>query len=123
MAFMFQRGLSIGMANAASSPVQHIPPPSFPTYPYYQQISPQPQYNAYGDPAIGITNETSAPLPIQGNAYMPQPMGNQFQYPQGVSPYALPQFTPRQNSYQWPPSNVTGEMNSGSSGAVGDESH
>lgn len=123
MALMFQRGLSIGMANAASSPVQAIPPPSFTPYPYYQPMNPQATYNPYADPNLGVNNDTPANVQIHGNTYVPHTITGQFQYSQGVHPYALVQFPTRQNTYQWPPNNTNGEMNIGSSGAIGEESH
>lgn len=122
MALMFQRGLSIGMANAASSPVSPVPPPTFTPYPYYQPMNPQSAYNPYADPNLGANNEASANVQIHGNAYVPQTITGQFQFPQGVPPYALSQFPTRQNTYQWPPNNTNSEMNPGSSGAIGEES-
>ena len=122
MALMFQRGLSIGMANAASSPVQPVPPPAFAPYPYYQPVNSPSAYNPYADPALAMTNEAPATLQVPGNTYLPQAMGNPLQYPQAVSPYTVGQFPARQNTYQWPPANPNGEMMSGSAGAVGEDS-
>ena len=61
MALMFQRGLSIGMANAAASqaPVMHPPamhppamhPPVYSQYPYYQPLSSQSAYGPFVDPS------------------------------------------------------------------------
>lgn len=127
MALMFQRGLSIGLANATASPAPPMAPPSFAPYPYYQALNPQTAFNPYIGQAVGVDDEASANLHIQGNPFMPQPM-TQYQYPQDMIPYGLGQFPARQNSYQWPPSNANADGNtapsgpSGPSGAAGGES-
>jgi hypothetical protein len=120
MALMFQRGLSIGLANATAAPPP-MAPPSFAPYPYYQALNPQAAFNPYMGQAVGIDDEISSNLQIQGSPFMPQPM-TQYQFPQDMIPYGLGQFPARQNSYQWPPSNANADVNIASSGAAGEES-
>lgn len=128
MALMFQRGISIGMANAAAShaPVMHPPamhPPVYGQYPYYQPLNSQSAaYGPFVGPAIGVDNETPANLQLQGSPYVSPTLG-QYQYPQAVSSYAHFSHIPaRQSTYQWPPSNLSGE-NGAASGAGDEESH
>ncbi len=120
MALMFQRGLSIGLANATASPAPSMAPPSFAPYPYYQALNPPTAFNPYIGQAVGLDNEASAHLQMQSNAFVPQPL-NQYQYPQEVIPYGLGHFPPRQNTYQWPPANANAEGNPNSTGAAGGE--
>lgn len=131
MALMFQRGVSIGMANAAASqaPVMHSPamhppamhPPVYGQYPYYQPLHSQSAYGPFVGPTIGVENETTATLQVQGGLYVPPTLG-QYQYPQAVSSYAQFSHIPaRQSTYQWPPKNAAGE-NVASPGASGEES-
>lgn len=136
MALMFQRGVSIGMANAAASqaPVMHPPtmhspamhppaihPPIYGQYPYYQPLNSQSAYGPFVGTAIGVDNETPANLQVQGGQFVPPTMG-QYQYPQAVSSYAQFSHIPaRQSTYQWPPNNSAGE-NGASAGAGGEES-
>lgn len=122
MALMFQRGLSIGLANATASPAPSMVPPSYAPYPYYQAVNPPTTFNAYIGPTVGIENEVSSNIPLQGNAYIPQPL-NHYQYSQEIFPYGLGQFPARQNTYQWPPSNEGADSNMSSSGNVGGETH
>lgn len=132
MALMFQRGVSIGMANAAASqaPVMHPPtmhppamhPPVYGQYPYYQPLNSQSQYGPFVGPALGVDNETPANIQVQASPYVPPSLG-QYQYPQAVSSYAQFSHIPaRQSTYQWPPNSSAGE-NGASSGAVGEETH
>lgn len=126
MALMFQRGVSIGMANAAASqaPVMHPPamhPSVYGQYPYYQPLNSQSAYGPFVGPTFGVDNETPANLQVQGGPYVPPALG-QYQYPQAVSSYAqISHIPPRQSTYQWPPNNSAGD-NGGSSGAGGEES-
>lgn len=120
MALMFQRGLSIGLANATASPAPSMAQTSFAPYPYYQALNPQTAFNAYIGQAVGIENEVPSNMQLPGNAYMPQPL-NHYQYSQDIVPYGLGQFPARQNTYQWPPSNVNADGNLSSSGAPGGE--
>lgn len=118
MALMFQRGLSIGLANATASPVPSMAPPSFAPYPYYQALNPQATFGPYIGQNVGIENDVPSNIQIQGNTYMPQPL-NQYQYPQEMISYGLSQFPARQNTYQWPPSNANVDSSISSSGATG----
>lgn len=126
MALMFQRGVSIGMANAAASqaPVVHtsaMQPPIYGQYPYYQPLNPQSAYGPFVGPALAVDNETPANVQVQGSPYVPPAMG-QYQYPQAVSSYAQFSHIPaRQSTYQWPPKSSAGE-NGASSGAGVEES-
>lgn len=130
MALMFQRGVSIGMANAAASqaPVMHPPtmhppamhPPVYGQYPYYQPLNSQSAYGPFAGQAIGVDNEPSANL-VQGGPYVPPTLG-QYQYPQAVSSYTQYSHIPaRQSTYQWPPNSSAGE-NGAASGTGGEES-
>ena len=119
MALMFQRGLSIGFANATASPAPSMAPASFTPYHYYQAMNPQTTFNPYIGQPVGIENEFPSNIPLQSNAYMPQPL-NQYQYTEEVFPYGLGQFPARQNTYQWPPSNATADGNIGSGTAAGE---
>ena len=137
MALMFQRGLSIGMANAAASqaPAMQAPtmqastmqaplmhPPAYGHYSYYQPISAQSAYGSYVGPTIGVDNETASTLQVQGGPYLP-PTLSQYQYPQGVPSFTQFSHVPaRQNTYQWPPNTSTSENNGVPSGTGGEES-
>ena len=105
MAVLFQRGVSIGMANAAASQAQTSPPPVYSPYAYYQPYN-QMMYGSYPQ----MDTEASPGLQAQGNPYMPMPMPmGQFQYPQ-ASTYTA-QYPPASNRpvYQWPPANSTAD--------------
>ena len=102
MAVLFQRGVSIGMANAAAAQAQASPAPVFAPYAYYQPYNQMP-YGSYV--STQMDNEASAGLPAHGNGYMPQVMG-QFQYPQAPT-YVQYQPASQRPKYQWPPVNTS----------------
>ncbi|KAL8741397.1 MAG: hypothetical protein Q9190_005988 [Brigantiaea leucoxantha] len=110
MAALFQRGISVGMANAAASQSQNLPPP--PVYAPYQLY---PQLSPAHEPST-----TTTTLPFHGNQYLPQPMTpalsplmppsmqpfQPFQFPgigQGSPQYAQhSNWHQRTSDYQWP---------------------
>ena len=107
MALLFQRGVSIGMTQAAQTQV--MAPPVYAPYPYYQSYDPS-QYAQFVAPAGPVDNTTAASLQSHGNGYITQPM-SQFQYPQTTAPYVqYAQHAPR--TYQWPPVNASNENDS-----------
>lgn len=108
------------MATAVSPPAPTVHPSSFAQYPYFQPLNTQSAYG-YIDPALGVNTDGLANLQIHGNAYLPQAMGNQFQFTQGMAPYTLAQFPIQQNNYQWPLSNANNELNTTASGVVGED--
>ena len=116
MAVLFQRGVSIGMANAAASQAQASPPPVYAPYAYYQPYN-QMMYGSYPQ----MDTEASTGLQAHGNGYIPMPMG-QFQYPQ-ASAYAA-QYPPVSNRpvYQWPPANSADDTTTASATAPGIDS-
>lgn len=123
MAMLFQRGVSIGMANAAASQAQAMPPPVYAPYSYYQPYS-QPQYGPYVAPNAPNENETSTGLQVHGNTYMPQAMGGQFQYPQGPPQYVhYQQCQQRSDYYQWPPGNPNSEIATTPADLATEEAH
>lgn len=110
LAMLFQRGVSVGMANAATSQAQIMPAPHYGAagYPYYSAFN-QTQYGQYFPQAtISVDNESSSGLQIHGNPYMPNGTSS-VQYPTAPPPYLpytqYPQAAPRPTNYQWPPSN------------------
>lgn len=115
MAILFQRGVSIGMANAAASQAQASPPPMYPPYAYYQPYS-QMQYGSYVGANPQMENEAATGLQAHGNTYMHMPMG-QFQYPQ--SPTYV-QYAPvsQRPVYQWPPINSADDATTTSTNAL-----
>lgn len=102
MAMLFQRGVSIGMTQAAQA--HTIPPPVYAPYAYYQQYDPS-HYGQLPAPVAPVNNNNTIPpgsLQSHGNGYLAQAMG-QFQYSQAPAPlyqYTQPQTRP---TYQWPP--------------------
>jgi len=115
MAVLFQRGVSIGMANAAAaSQAQVSPSPLFTQYPYYPPYNQMP-YGSYigANPQMDI--EASSGLSAHGNTYMSMPMG-QFQYPQAPA-YVQYQQVSQRPVYQWPPANSTDNTNTTSTTA------
>ncbi len=115
MAVLFQRGVTIGMANAAAaSQAQVSPSPLFTQYPYYPPYSQMP-YGSYigANPQMDI--EASSGLSAHGNTYMSMPMG-QFQYPQAPA-YVQYQPVSQRPVYQWPPANSTDNTNTTSTTA------
>ena len=116
LAMLFQRGVSIGMANAAAQ-VQALPASSYgsaawPYYPHYNQS----QYGPYVSSTTTIDSESPNNVPMHGNLYMPPMMGPIAQIPLSSAPphcvqYAqYPQPLPARSNYQWPPpANTTNE--------------
>ena len=110
LAMLFQRGVSVGMANAATSQAQIMPTPHYSTagYPYYPAFN-QTQYGQYFPQAtISVDNESNSGLQIHGNPYIPNGTSS-VQYPTAPPPYIpyaqYPQAAPRPTNYQWPPPN------------------
>ena len=118
MALMFQRGLSLGLANAAASPAPNMHPQPYAPYAFYQPFSHQPAYNQFGGPAFVTENEIASGLHMHGNTYMSPNVGSyQYQHeaPQYETtqspgrPYQFTQEEPQYNTaqtpvspYQWP---------------------
>ena len=119
LALLFQRGVTVGMANAANSQAlsvgmanpattqaQAMPAPNYgaAAYPYYSPFN-QTQYGQYF-PQATIALENDPGLQIHGNPYLPTNM-NSVQYPTALPSYVphYPQPAPRPTNYQWPPPN------------------
>lgn len=109
LAMLFQRGVSVGMANAAAQ-AQVLPASSYGAgaYPYYPHYS-QSQYGPYVSPTTTMDGESPSNVQVNGSLYMPSVLGQiaQMQYPTAPPQYVqYPQYqpgpTPR-SSYQWPP--------------------
>ena len=108
LAMLFQRGVSVGMANAAASQAQALPAPNYGAgaYPYYPTYN-QSQYGQYFNPAaIPFESESPSGAHMHGNLYMPNGMA-QMQFPTAPPQYIqypqYPQPAPRPTNYQWPP--------------------
>ena len=109
----FQRGLSMGMSQAAQSHM--VAPPVHPYYPYYAQYDHSLQQPSVSGP---INNESAAATGSQlyGSGYM-GPIPGHFpytpttapmtQYPQQHQQFVLPH--PVISQYQWPPVHVHDE--------------
>ena len=119
---LFQRGVSVGMANAAASQAQPLSgvgiglttPSNYAAgaYPFYSAYN-HSQYGHYFPQAgIPMENETPSTLQMHGNLYMPNAM-SQMQYPTAPPQYVqYPHFSqpaPRSTTYQWPPANTNTE--------------
>ncbi|KAL9127080.1 MAG: hypothetical protein Q9217_003982 [Psora testacea] len=106
----FQRGVSMGMNQAAQA--QMMPPPTYTQYPYY------PAYDAsitqQSVPVTTSSNEIATSPQAYGNGYMAAPLG-QFQYPATAAPYGHYQQPQQQYvienpfipQYQWPPASAS----------------
>ena len=125
LTMLFQRGVSIGMANAAAQ-VQALPTSSYGSgaYPYYPHYN-QSQYGPYMSPTATIDNDSPNNVPMHGNLYMPPVMGQIAQIPFSSAPppciqYAqYPQPLPARSNYQWPPpANATNETASATPAAT-----
>ena len=109
LAMLFQRGVSIGMANAAAQ-VQTLPASGYGSgaYSYYPHYN-QSQYGPYVSPSATIDSESPSNLQVHGNLYVPPVMGQmtQMQYPAAPPQYVqypqYPQPLPARSNYQWPP--------------------
>lgn len=109
LAMLFQRGVSIGMANAAAQ-VQALPASGYGSgaYSYYPHYN-QSQYGPYVSPSATIDSESPSNLQVHGNLYVPPVMGQmtQMQYPAAPPQYVqypqYPQPLPARSNYQWPP--------------------
>lgn len=111
LAMLFQRGVSVGMANAANVAAAQglsLPAANYnaAAYPYYAPYN-QAQYGTPFTPAaIGWENDSSLSLQTNGNMYAPGTMG-QVQYPKASPQYVqhpqYPQPASRPANYQWPP--------------------
>ena len=121
LAMLFQRGVSVGMANAAAQ-AQVLPATNYgsATYPYYPHYN-QSHYGPYVSPPTTMDPESPSNVPINGSMYMPSVMGQvaQMQYPSAPPQYVqYPQYqqgpTPRSN-YQWPPPASTANNENASS--------
>lgn len=115
LAMLFQRGVSIGMANAAAQ-ASVMTPANYGsnTYSYYPHYNPS-QYGAYMSPTATMDPESPGNAQVNGNLYM----ASQMQYPTVPPQYVpYPQYqavpTPR-SSYQWPPLTDTAKNENGSS--------
>lgn len=125
LAMLFQRGVSIGMANAAAQ-VQPVPtssygPGAYPYYPHYNQ-SP---YGPYVSPTATIDSDSPNNVPMHGNLYMPPVMGQIAQIPFSSAPPHCVQYAqytqplPARSNYQWPPpANTTNETASATPAAT-----
>ena len=108
LALLFQRGVTVGMANAVTSQAQTMPAPNYgaAAYPYYSPFN-QTQYGQYFPQAtIALENESASGLQMHGNPYLPSSMTS-VQYPTALPSYVprYPQVAPRPTNYQWPPPN------------------
>jgi len=108
LAMLFQRGVTVGIANAVASQAQALPSPGYGTgaYPYYSPYN-QSQYGQYFNPmAAPFESESPSSLQMHGNLYAPNGLG-QMQYPRPPPQYVqypqVPQSAPRPTNYQWPP--------------------
>ncbi|KAL9609965.1 MAG: hypothetical protein Q9167_005293 [Letrouitia subvulpina] len=119
MALLFQRGVSVGMANAAASQTHTLSPSVYAPYQLYQPLTTQ--YGSFTAPASQLDNEPQNSLPVQGNQYLPHsisPALSQAMPPavQTYSAFQLPSLPPgssqyiqhphwhqRTSNYQWPP--------------------
>ena len=120
LAILFQRGVSVGMANAAAQ-AQSLPASAYASgaYSYYPHYN-QSQYGPYMSPTTTIESESPANMFVHGNQYMPPMMGHvgQMQYPTAPPQYVPysqyqqptpPQASVARSNYQWPPPvNTTG---------------
>lgn len=110
LAMLFQRGVSVGMANAMAAqnhalPAQNYGAAGFPCYPPYNQS----HYGQYFNPlANPFESDPQSSLQMHGNLYAPNSLG-QMQYPKAPQQYIqypqYPQPAPRPTNYQWPPTN------------------
>ena len=109
LAMLFQRGVSVGMANAAAQaqvlPATNYGSAAYPYYPHYNQS----QYPPYVSPPTTMDPESPTNVQVNSNLYVPSVMGQlaQMQYPSAPPQYVqYPHYqagpTPRSN-YQWPP--------------------
>lgn len=122
LAMLFQRGVSVGMANAAAQ--AHASPAAgygSGTYSYYPQYNQSP-YGPYVSPTTIMDGDSPNNAQTHGNLYIPPVMGQmgQMQYPS--APLACVQFPqypqplPARSNYQWPP--LTGTTNNDTTSAT-----
>ena len=126
LAMLFQRGVSVGMANAMAAQAQALPGTSFGSgaYPYFPPYS-QSQYGQYFNPAaIPFESDTASNLQSHTNLYASTGM-SQIQYPKAAQQYIqYPQYSPpapRPTNYQWPPANDSNTDTDASVNANGGE--
>lgn len=106
MAMQFQRGLYVGLSQAAQ--VQTAPPPMWTGYPYYQQYDPSQYGHFTGAPAVQSDTATASGLQSHANGYAAQAVA-QTQFPQTPNQYVPYQSRLSRASYQWPPSVSTSD--------------
>lgn len=98
MARLFQHGVSVGLATAASQ-AQSVQPPVYGAYPYYHPT----QYGSFANqPAQPVENDVPMPLATHAGAYSNQEPGH---YPH-VQPSSIAVYTqytsyPTRLPYEW----------------------
>ena len=110
LAMLFQRGVSIGMANAIAVQAQALPASSYGAgaYSYYPPYN-QSQYGHFFNPAAAsFEGESPSSVQMHANPYASTAV-SQIQYPKAPQQYAqysqYPPPAPRPSNYQWPPAN------------------
>ncbi|KAL8734416.1 MAG: hypothetical protein Q9181_003219 [Wetmoreana brouardii] len=114
MELMFQRGVSVGMANATASQSPTAAPSIYPAYNTLQHYS-VPHFAPAASPSRVIEHEPSQGLQAHAPAFVPQslqhgmaPMLGQYELPT-IMQAQTAQYTPtnawtqRTTNYQWPP--------------------
>lgn len=137
MALLFQRGVSVGMANAAASQNHTLSPSIYAPYQLYQPLTTQ--YGSFTTPTGHLDNEPQNNLPVQGNQYLPHgispalsqamppavPTYSAFQLPSlppGSSQYIQhPNWHQRTSNYQWPPVASSGGSSNATSATKKDD--
>ena len=109
MARLFQHGVSVGLA-AAATQAQNVQAPIYGPYPFYQP----PQYGAFSNQAMqhaAIENELPMALQHHAHAYTNQETGS-YNHIQASPPTAFPQCNgyPLRGGFEWDHANHhTGE--------------
>ena len=105
---LFQRGVSIGMANAGSQ-MHTTAPPVYPAFQYYHPYC-NPYYPQYANTAPAADTDGSHSMQAQASTYPPSALG-QLHYTPVVPPSYVhnASHAPRASDYHWPTASNTGQ--------------